>query len=93
MMAKSDEPVGQATLDIFSGRPNPTWTLTPEATAELRQRLATLSARLSAAPPSARPRLSANYADAGRQLERWLLNTAQGKIAPDVLGIAAHSLR
>jgi hypothetical protein len=32
----------QATLHIYSGRPNPTWTLTPAQDAELRQRLGAL---------------------------------------------------
>ncbi len=34
----------QATLRVFSGRPNPTWTLTPTQTTELQARLASLTA-------------------------------------------------
>lgn len=119
MAAKSDELIGQATLDIFSGRPNPTWTLTATETSELRQQVAALSARLATVPrvpdlgyrgvrvvmPSVQitaghggisveeGSATTSYADPGRRLESWLLHTAQGKVAPDVLRIATDSLR
>ena len=114
MAAKSDELTGQATLKIFSGRPNPTWLLSPTETQHLRDRISGLSARLPKPPEVpdlgyrgvhiAMPGVeftvgyggiaveeagkTTNFVDAGRQVERWLLNTAQGKISPDVLKIA-----
>jgi hypothetical protein len=121
MAAKSDELVGQATLEIFSGRPNPMWTLTEAQTRELRNRITGLSARLTEAPelPDLGYRgvhvaisgqqqnleltvgrggivlqesgTTTNFQDAGRQLERWLLHTAQGKVSPDVLRLADAS--
>jgi hypothetical protein len=119
MTANSDELNGQATLDIFSGRPNPTWTLSATEAQELRNHISALSTSLPNAAEvpdlgyrGVRVALSStevtvghgsvavetggkttNFADAGRQLERWLLHTAQGKIAPDVLKIAEGDLR
>jgi hypothetical protein len=40
-------------VDIFSGRPNPVWALTPEDEAELRDRLRTLVAAERQDPPTA----------------------------------------
>jgi hypothetical protein len=118
MTAKSDDAVAQATLDVFSGRPNPTWTLTAAETKELQGRLARLATKLPAAPDVpdlgyrgvqltlgamelsvARGGVSiqqggtvTHLADAGRQLERWLVQTAQGKVSPDILKIAGGDL-
>lgn len=45
LLRQNSQPSGtaQVTLGIFSGRPNPSWTLTPAQDAELRQRLDALA--------------------------------------------------
>jgi hypothetical protein len=48
--APSDEAVTVVTLDVFSGRPNPTWTLTEAQSRELQSRIAGLKTPLSSAP-------------------------------------------
>jgi hypothetical protein len=118
MTAKSDDVVAQATLDIFSGRPNPTWTLTEAQTRDLQSRLTRLSTKLRTAPDvpnlgyrGVRVRVETSeltvarggvaiestgsvvhFVDADRQLESWLLHTAQGKVPPDILKIAEADL-
>jgi hypothetical protein len=118
MTAKSDDAVAQATLKVFSGRPNPSWTLSVAETNELERRLAGLSTKLPAAPNvpdlgyrGVQVTLGAmeitvagggvsvqqsaavtHFADTRRQLERWLVQTAQGKVSPDILKIAESDL-
>lgn len=100
--------------DLFSGRPNPVWPLTPVEMAQLVERVAGLAPADEAEPPGRlgyrglRFRLSArgreiasgasfdghlrfqdsvgprHLADPGREVERWLLATGEGKIEPQV---------
>lgn len=104
--AEPELPPAEVMLDIFSGRPNPTWSLSPQDT----RALAAMIAQLPAAPPhefsgrlgyrgfvvtlpeaaggSARVTVQdglvryeshgANrfLADSGRQVERWLIESA-----------------
>lgn len=105
-------------LDVFSGRPNPTWTLTDVDDAALRQRLRALPAaapatlhsdlgyrglivHLQEADASRVVRIQRGHvrtegpapapdrADAGRALERWLLETGRGDLEPAVYEAAA----
>ena len=122
MTATSDEAVGRATLDIFSGRPNPTWTLTEAQTRQLERRVTGLSAKLPEAPDipdlgyrgirvtlPGQPRTVeltvarggievqrngsvTHFSDADRQMERWLLQTAQGKVSQELLQLAEREL-
>jgi hypothetical protein len=48
--ANANEAIGIVTLDVFSGRPNPTWTLTPAQTHELQSRIKSLSTALRTEP-------------------------------------------
>jgi len=48
--ASASEATGIATLDVFSGRPNPTWTLTSAQTRELQSRIKSLSTTLRTEP-------------------------------------------
>jgi hypothetical protein len=107
----------QVTLRIFSGRPDPTWTLTPAQDAELRQRLGALRptaqafdemGRLGYAgfslllPPAQgqpeqyvqvwdgvvqlRTQSQATLlADEDRALERWLLDSAVGRVEDEII--------
>jgi hypothetical protein len=54
MAAPNEKPVSASnavvTLDVFSGRPNPTWSLSEPATAELLRRIQALDAAKSDAP-------------------------------------------
>ena len=101
-------------VDLYSGRPNPAWPLTPEEVAQLVERVDGLAPADAVEPPGrlgyrglrfrlyARGREIASaesfdehlrfqdfagprhLADPGRKLERWLLETGQGKIEPQV---------
>lgn len=102
-------------VDLYSGRPNPSWPLTPEEVARLVERIDGLApAADNVEPPGRlgyrglRVRLQArgreiasaesfdehlrfqdsagprHLADPGREIERWLLETGQGKIEPQV---------
>ena len=48
--ANANDAVGIATLDVFSGRPNPTWMLTPAQTHELQSRIKSLAFTLRTEP-------------------------------------------
>jgi hypothetical protein len=48
--ANADDAVATVTLDVFSGRPNPSWTLTPAQVGELQDRIKALSTPLSGEP-------------------------------------------
>ena len=101
-------------VDLYSGRPNPSWSLTPEEVAHLVKRIDGLAPADEVEPPGRlgfrglRFRLYAHgreiasgesfdehlrfqdpagprhLADPGREVERWLLETGQGKIEPQV---------
>jgi len=108
MAAHPDAPAATVTLDIYSGRPNPEWTLSQAQTLELRRRLGSLGTPLGAAPAGAdhlgyrgflvtaqetevavargtaclRQGASVQcFRDAGRALERWLLETGRGTLS------------
>jgi hypothetical protein len=100
--------------DLFSGRRNPSWPLTPEEVAQLVERIDGLAPAAEMEPPGrlgfrgfvfrlyaggreiasgesydghlrfqdlAGPR---HLADPGGEVERWLLETGQGKIEPQL---------
>lgn len=107
-------------VDLYSGRPNPAWSLPPEEAARLVERIDGLAPADEAEPPGRlgyrglRFRLSArgreiasgesfdghlrlqdsagarHLADPGREVERWLLATGQGKIEPQVYEALRH---
>jgi hypothetical protein len=55
MSASSGEAANVVTLDVYSGRPNPSWTLSDEQVRELRARIEALAS--SPAPPAQPGRL------------------------------------
>ena len=101
-------------VDLYSGRPNPSWSLTPDEVAQLVKRVDGLAPADEVEPPGRlgyrglRFRLYAqgrevasaesfdghlrfqapegprHLADPGGEVERWLLETGQGKIEPQV---------
>lgn len=101
-------------VDLYSGRPNPAWSLTPEEVAQLVRRVDGLAPADEAEPPGRlgyrglRFQLyaqgqeiasgesfdghlrfqdsagSRHLADRGGEVERWLLETGEGKIEPQV---------
>jgi hypothetical protein len=95
------------TLDVFSGRPNPEWALTPAEGVEFERRLAVLPP-LSVAPADQAQPLGyrgfdvrgcptpvrvfrglvvnggQTFADPGRRLERWLLDSGRGSLDPSL---------
>lgn len=103
---------GTVEADLYSGRPNPAWSLTPEEAARLVERIEGLAPATEVEPPDRlgyrglRFRLHAqgrqialgdsfdghlrfqdsagsrHLADPGREVERWLLGTGEGKIEP-----------
>ena len=48
--ANANDAVATVTLDVFSGRPNPSWTLAPEQVRELQDRIKALSMPLAGEP-------------------------------------------
>ncbi len=101
-------------VDLYSGRPNPAWPLTPEEVAQLVERIDGLAPADQAEPPGrlgyrglrfglqAQGREiasgesfdghlrfqdsagSRHLADPGGEVERWLIETGEGKIEPQV---------
>jgi len=111
---KPSPDAGTVEVDLYSGRPNPAWSLTPEEVAQLVERVDGLAPADEVEPPgrlgfrglrfrlyaggreiasaesfdghlrfqdSAGPR---HLADPRREVERWLLETGQGKIESQV---------
>jgi hypothetical protein len=99
-------------LDIFSGRPNPRWSLSPQECTTLQERLAGLPPTTKAAtePPGLGYRglivhrtdgpkvkvygghAAARQSDAGRQLERWLLETGRAHLEPAIFDLVLGEL-
>jgi hypothetical protein len=108
-------------LDLYSGRPNPSWTLSAQERAELERRLRGLEVRTAGAADDGglgyrgvivrapdpggfelavhgaeavvrRGAREVVLADEGRALERWLLETARGRLDDTLLELAGRSL-
>jgi hypothetical protein len=113
----------QAELDIFSGRPNPIWTLQPDVVAELEARIATLplasqtsafdgmgyrgivARDLNGQAKFREIRIGSgvvsvelddgsrrDFQDDGQRTENWLLSTARGQVAQELLDTAASAI-
>ncbi|NCR11165.1 MAG: hypothetical protein GPI95_24320 [Microcystis aeruginosa LG13-11] len=110
------EPIVQVELDVFSGRPNPHWTLNQRDSQELLRRLQRLSPTNAGEPSGnlgyrgvilSNPEgaiagfewivcsnglvvgykgdSSQKFIDANRNLERWLVQTGETTLGPDIL--------
>ena len=121
--AEPELPPAQVMLDIFSGRPNPTWSLSPQDTRALAAMIARqpvapareLSGRLGyrgfvvtlpeAAGGSARVTVQDAFvryesqeanrflADSGRQVERWLIESAGSSFPAELRAVVEDSFK
>ena len=103
------------TLDVYSGRPNPSWTISAALTAEALRRIRALepaaaseetpdalgyrAVRLDARPEGVETSVTVgggvvvfvqgqktqHFRDRGRALEKWLVETGEAHLAPDLL--------